>query len=231
MGEIRDNVRRVLERIAAAARRAGRDPAEIGLVAVSKWVAIAAIDEALEAGITILGESRVQEAREKYPHLAGRAELHLVGHLQTNKAGHAVQMFDLIHSVDSPRIAEALDIRAAAAGKHQRVLVEVNTSGEETKHGTKPDELDQLIDALKSCPHLKVEGFMTIGPLGGGEKGAREAFKLLRSFRPRLLEAGLAGADRVHLSMGMSGDFEVAIEEGATLVRVGTAIFGTRQAG
>jgi len=231
MSTIRDNIARVRDRITAAVLRAGRDPSEIHLVAVSKGFPLESSDEALAAGVTILGENKVQEARNKYPHLAGRAELHMVGHLQTNKAGRAIEMFDMIQSVDSDRIARALDGRAAAAGKSQRVLIEVNTSGEESKFGVGPENLDSLIETLAQCPHLRVEGLMTIGPLGGGEAGARASFALLRSFLPRLSAGGLAEPDIPQLSMGMTGDFEAAIEEGATLVRVGTAIFGSRRTG
>ena len=231
MSTIQDSIARVHDRIAAAAGRAGRDPADIGLVAVSKGILLDAIDEALDAGVTILGENKVQEARQKHPHIAGRAEFHMVGHLQSNKAGRAVEMFDMIQSVDSERIARALDSRAAASEKHQRVLVEVNTSGDVSKFGVDPENLISLMETLAQCPHLRVEGLMTIGPLGGGEAGARAAFETLRSLLPCLRESGLAEPDVPQLSMGMSGDFEAAIEEGATLVRVGTAIFGPRRTG
>jgi hypothetical protein len=155
--------------------------------------------------------------------LARGCQFHLVGHLQRNKAKIAVQIFDLIHSLDSERLAEELDRRAAEIGKKQRILIEVNTSGEETKFGVQPEKTKQLVEMVLGCPNLKLEGLMTVGPLYGGSVGARQSFQMLRRLRDQI------GADLLpELSMGMTSDFEEAIEEGATLIRVGTAIFGPR---
>jgi hypothetical protein len=228
MNSIEDRIRDVRGRIERAARRAGRGPEEIALVAVTKGVPIARVREALAAGVSIVGESRIQEAREKRAEIAGPVEFHMVGHVQTNKAGSAVEMFDLIHSVDSERLARALDRRAETLGKRQRILIEVNTSGDASKFGATPRDLDGLLDALRACGHLEVEGLMTIGPLGGGEAGARRSFRLLKSLIPRVDASGLLKSKTSALSMGMTDDFETAIEEGATMVRVGTAIFGAR---
>jgi pyridoxal phosphate enzyme (YggS family) len=228
MFSIQDSIREVRERIQRAASRAGRSTDEIALVAVTKGVPIARVREALAGGVSIIGESRVQEAREKRAEIAGPFEFHMVGHVQTNKAGPAVEMFDLIHSLDSERLARALDRRAEALGKRQRVLIEVNTSGDVSKFGVPPRDLDGLLDALQACGHLEVEGLMTIGPFGSGEAGARRSFRLLRSLVPKVQSSGLPGSQRGTLSMGMTDDFETAIEEGATMVRVGTAIFGSR---
>jgi len=220
MPSIAANLERVRERIDAAAARAGRRASEVSLVVVTKGMGIAAIEEAIAAGASLIGENRVQEAREKWAAVKGRASVHLIGHLQTNKAGVAVELFDLVHSLDSVRLAEALDRRAAELGKTQRVLVEVRTTREPTKHGVEPHELPGLIEALDRLPHLRLEGLMTMGPLGEGESGARRSFAELRA-----LGAGLEGRGARELSMGMSGDFEIAVEEGATMVRVGSAIF------
>jgi PLP dependent protein len=219
----------VRERIVQAAQRSGRDARTIRLAAVSKTIEANLLVEAIQCGVRILAENRVQEAREKWPHIAeamtlSGCEFHLVGHLQTNKSREAVRLFDLIQSVDSERLARSLDQHAREIGKVQRVLVEVNTSRELTKFGVEPEKALHLIKAVRSYNNLKLEGLMTIGPLTGGTEAARAAFRRLRELR-YLTE----GADLLpELSMGMSGDFEIAIEEGATMVRVGTAIFGNR---
>jgi pyridoxal phosphate enzyme (YggS family) len=217
LGEVR-------ERIAAAAARAGRPAGSVRLIGASKTVPAAVLVQAIRAGLSDLGENRVQEAEAKLPavlealapHEAGPT-WHLIGHLQTNKARKAVALFDWIHSVDSAKLADALDRIAGEFGRRPRVLVEVNTSGEAAKSGVAPADAPGLIVHLGQARHLSLEGLMTVGPLAGDP---RPAFRLLRRLRD---EAGLA-----ELSMGMSGDFEVAIEEGATMVRVGSALFGAR---
>ena len=205
----------VRARIRAAAERVGRDPATVRLIGASKTVEAARLESFVAAGLVDLGENRVQEAEAK----AGLAGVtwHLIGHLQSNKARKAVALFEWIHSVDSPRLADALDRIAGELGRRPRVLVEVNTSGEASKHGVRPDDARGLVDYVRGLPHLSLEGLMTIGPLEGDPRGA---FRTLRGLRE---ESALN-----ELSMGMSGDFEVAIEEGATMVRVGTALFGRR---
>jgi len=213
----------VRARIEAAAGRAGRDPATVRLIGASKTVPLGVLAGAVRAGLSDLGENRVQEAEAKAPLL--RADLtdgagptwHLIGHLQSNKARKAIALFDWIHSVDSPRLADALDRIAAESGRTPHVLVEVNTSGEASKEGVLPEDAPALIAHVAGLASLRLAGLMTIGPLAGDP---RPAFRLLRRLRDT---AGL-----VELSMGMSGDFEAAIEEGATMVRVGSALFGAR---
>jgi hypothetical protein len=230
MGEIPDRLAAVRGRIAAACARAGRDPASVVLVAITKGFPADVIREAMALGVTEFGENRVQEAEPKILAVSPRPHWHLVGHLQTNKARRAVQLFDEVQSVDSAHLAEELAKRAEQAGRLMPCLVEVNTSGEETKFGCEPGEALALLERCGALPALRPHGLMTIGPLGGGPEGARAAFRTLRDLRDRAVGRGLlpGGAE---LSMGMSDDFEIGIEEGATLVRVGTAVFGPRPAG
>lgn len=226
---IAGNLDQMRERIAQAAVRSGRRPEEIFLVAVSKTVPAPAMLEAVRLGVKALGENRVQEARGKWPLIeaemkARGCQFHMVGHLQTNKAKDAVRLFDLIHSLDSERLAEELARRARELGKVQRVLIEVNISGEASKYGVSPQETGKLIEAVGWLPNLRLEGLMTIGPLEGGREAARRSFQTLRRLR-----GDLGGREKLpQLSMGMTQDFETAIEEGATMIRVGTAIFGAR---
>lgn len=201
--------------------RAGRSPEEIRLVAVSKTVDAALVREAVEAGQRVFGESRVQEALAKAGELAGRGiEWHMVGHLQKNKAKAAVGLFEMIHSVDSVELLRLIDKYAAQAGKRQRVLLEVNLSGEESKHGASESSLPALVNESTGLENVLVEGLMTIPPYSEEPEHSRPYFRRLRELAGRF---GLKD-----LSMGMTNDFEVAIEEGATLVRIGTAIFGER---
>ncbi len=213
--------------MAAAARQAGRDPASVRLVAVSKTMPVAAIREALEAGVTTLGENRVQEAAAKIAVLPEAAAWHLVGHLQTNKAKLAVQLFELIHSLDSERLARELDRHGAQAGKVVRCLVEVNLGGETSKGGTTEEGLRPLLESAAGLSHLSIQGLMAIPPLLPDPEEVRPYFRRLRMLRDKLEGEGVRLAE---LSMGMTHDYEVAIQEGATLVRIGTAIFGPRPA-
>lgn len=207
--------------MAATARRAGRDPATITLVAVTKMVVPERVDEAVAAGLTVFGESKVQEANAKIPVVSGRARWHMVGHLQSNKARYAVALFELIHSVDSVKLAAELSKWAERAGKTQAVLLEVNVAGEAVKFGLKPEDVPAALEQINQLPRIEVQGLMTVPPYTEDPEQAREHFQRLRELRDA---TGLR-----ELSMGMTHDFEVAIEEGATLVRVGTAIFGERQ--
>lgn len=184
-----------------------------------------AVREAVAAGARILGENRVQEAGEKIALLPGLAEWHLVGHLQTNKAKQAIRLFDRIHSLDSARLAEELNRRAREAGRRMRCLVEVNLGEETQKSGVSEKEIRPLLEAAARMPHLAIDGLMTIPPFLSEAAAARPYFRRLRFLRDQLAAEGFAVAE---LSMGMTHDFEVAIEEGATLVRIGTAIFGPR---
>ncbi len=227
---IADAVRKVRDRITASAVKAGRDPAEIRLVAVSKTVGPGRIIEAVKAGVTVLGENRVQEAREKIPEIAslfagGSVEWHLIGHLQRNKARTAVMLFDLIHSVDSVALSAELDKQAGKTGKVQDILVQVKLSGEAAKHGIPENDLTGLLDAVMQMNNLRLRGLMTMPPFSADPEGARPYFRKLREIAEALVQKGFPANE---LSMGMSNDFEIAIEEGATLVRVGTAIFGER---
>lgn len=224
-------VARVRERIEAAARRAGRDPGEVALVAVSKRKPATAVAAAVRAGVRRIGESYVQEAGVKIPEVARLLsasgtplpEWHLVGRLQRNKARDAVRWFDWVESVDRPELARELERRAGAAGRRLPVLLQVNTSGEPQKGGVAPEALLELLSICQGLAHLEPKGLMTV-PEAGSAEAARPAFARLRELRERL------GADKLeHLSMGMSSDFEVAIEEGATLVRLGSVLFGPRE--
>ncbi len=226
---IRDNLKQVNERIIAAASRAGREPSEITLVAISKTKPAELIRDAASAGATVFGENRVQEADKKIPELSDlTAEWHLVGHLQTNKAKKAVQLFDMIHSVDSPRLVEALDKEAGKQQKHVPILLQVNIAEEEQKYGTSREEFDRLLESAAAASFLRVRGLMVMPPFSDNPEDSRPYFRALRRMSEEYIENLSGEGDRVELSMGMTADFEVAIEEGATLVRVGTAIFGAR---
>jgi len=223
-----ESIARVRQRISEAASRASRSPEEITLVAVSKTVPADIVRRAVELGLADLGENRVQEAESKFAELGPIARWHLVGHLQTNKVARALKIFDIIHSVDSYKLARELDKRAGEAGKEVEVLVEVNCSGEESKYGIDPSETEQLVGQILEMEHLRFSGLMTIGPLVDDPEKARPAFTRLRELKDKILPLVSGRARRCLLSMGMTNDFEVAIEEGADLVRIGTAIFGPR---
>jgi len=229
MSSIRDNFLRVLERMGHAAGRAGRDPGEITLITVSKTVESARVREAIEAGVTILGENYVQEAREKIEEIGHGVQWHMIGHLQKNKAKYAVTLFDYIHSLDGIPLAQEIDRRAAQKGVRVRALVEVNLSGEASKFGIGSEAVVDLIYHVSSMKHISIEGLMTMPPYFDEPEKARPYFIRLRELRDRIQKEGIEGIRMDELSMGMSGDFEAAIEEGATMVRVGTAIFGERR--
>lgn len=217
--EIRANLTAVERRVIAACDAASRPRHEITLVAVTKTFPAAAVDAAIAAGATEVGENRVQEARDKKPQVAGAARWHLIGHLQSNKIKDAVRLFEVIHSIDSLSLAEKVGRAAAAAGKRQDVLVEVNIGREPQKGGADPDEVATLVSAVRNIDSLALVGLMAIPPAGDPES-TRPYFRDLRKLKEDL---GL-----VHLSMGMTDDFDIAIEEGATIIRVGRAIFGSR---
>lgn len=226
MTSIRENLLRVIERMERAAQKAGRDPKEIKLVAVSKTVEVSRIREAIEAGVSILGENYVQEAQKKIEELGRPVSWHFIGHLQSNKAKHAVRLFDVIHSIDSLRLAEELNWRAEQAKRVIRVLIEVNLSGETTKFGTDEEKIFSIANGILSLRSLSLEGLMTMPPYFDDPEMSRPYYVKLRQLKEKMLREGVPLKD---LSMGMSNDFEVAIEEGATYVRVGTAIFGPRK--
>jgi len=229
---IAENIAAIRERIVAAARRAGRRPEEIGLMAVTKTHPPERIREAHAAGMRLFGENRVQEFAGKASALASLAdaEWHMIGHLQTNKAGKAAELFRAVDSVDSVKLAEKLDAAARALDKKLSVLIEVNVGGESAKSGVAPDsrELEELLRTAPRLEALQFRGLMTVPPFTDDPKGARPYFRKVRELRDAIARRRLPAVGMDVLSMGMSHDFEVAIEEGSTCVRVGTAIFGER---
>ncbi|MFQ5341123.1 MAG: YggS family pyridoxal phosphate-dependent enzyme [Anaerolineae bacterium] len=243
---LRGNIEQVRARIAAAAERAGRDPGDVTLVAVTKTVPARRVRMAWELGLTDFGENRVQEAVEKIPLVISKEKSeirspkpvlspvevsevrwHLIGHLQRNKVRHAIPLFDMVHSVDSVRLAREIDRRAGLAGKAMPVLIEVNVAGEASKYGFAPQALGEAVRQIADLPSVTIGGLMTVAPITEDTEAARPFFRRLRRLRDGLAEQ-FPDIDWRHLSMGMTDDFEVAIEEGATLVRIGRAIFGER---
>jgi pyridoxal phosphate enzyme (YggS family) len=220
MPDIADNLARVRDRIARAAARAGRRPGDVLLIAVSKTVDVERIRAAVAAGVTALGENRVQEARAKIAELGRPVAWHLIGHLQTNKVKDALELFDVIHSLDRLELAGELERRAAARAQVVQALLQVNVGAEASKGGVAPDDVGEALDVIGKLAHVRVRGLMTIPPEVERPEDARGWFRQLRELAERHALP--------ELSMGMSGDFEVAVEEGATMVRVGTAVFGPR---
>jgi hypothetical protein len=226
---LRDQLRQVKNRIDTAAGGCGRDPETIRLVAVSKTVAAEQVKEAIEAGVTILGENYVQEAREKIQRLSSYpVSWHYIGHLQTNKAKYAVKLFDLIHSVDSLKLAQELDKQAKKNDKIQPILIQVNVAEEISKSGVSVEHATKLIKVIGQLPNLAIKGLMTMPPYFNAPEKVRPFFNALRQLRDQIRRESIPHVSMDELSMGMTGDFEVAIQEGATLVRIGTAIFGER---
>ncbi|MFB3922804.1 MAG: YggS family pyridoxal phosphate-dependent enzyme [Terriglobia bacterium] len=227
---IRENIERVRGRMAAACHRSGRRPEDVKLIAISKTFPAERIREAYEAGLRDFGENRVQEAEAKRPALADlTVTWHLVGHLQTNKAKAARELFHWIHSVDSPRLAEKLDNSATCSGERLPVLLEVNLGEEASKSGVREMEVMHLAEEVSRLATVEIRGLMVIPPFFEDPEQARPYFRRLRELAGKLEAGDFPGVSMRELSMGMSHDFEVAIEEGATMVRVGTAIFGVRQ--
>ena len=228
-GTISENVRNVFEQIRHAMQQSGRPEGTVRVVAATKSAGLEQIREGLAAGLTILGENRLQEALPKIEALRGLPiHWHFIGHLQRRKARLVVGAFDLIHSVDSLELAEEINKRAQEVGIRQAVLLEVNLAGEPTKSGFQPDELARLLPQVGTLPHLDVRGLMAIPPPVSDPEEARPSFRRLRELAERLSRQGISTVSLKELSMGMSSDYPVAVEEGATMVRVGTAIFGAR---
>jgi pyridoxal phosphate enzyme (YggS family) len=227
---IKQNLETVFAGMRAVCLRAGRDPGAVTLIGVTKYSDAAAVNEAMAAGLSHIAENRVQSAKEKFPllRMPGHPVLkHLIGHLQSNKAKDAVELFDLIQSVDSLKLALEIDKRAAAVGKVQDILIQLDIAREEQKFGLPEEELDGLLMQLEGCSHIRVRGLMAMAPLTTDKDTIRSVFRRLREQFDRIKKAH-AGSGRIimeHLSMGMSGDYEIAIEEGATMVRIGSAIF------
>jgi pyridoxal phosphate enzyme (YggS family) len=226
MPTVKENLLRVMERIEKAAQKVRRNPNEIKLVAVSKTVEVARIMEAIEAGVSILGENYVQEAQKKIEEIGRPVSWHFIGHLQTNKAKYAIRLFDMIHSLDSVPLAEELNRRAEQADRVMKVMIEVNLSKEATKFGTDEEVVVNLAKRVQNLNHLSLEGLMTMPPYFDSPELSRPYYIALRELKERMIKEGIPMEE---LSMGMSNDFEIAIEEGATYVRVGTAIFGARK--
>jgi len=231
MTDISSNVKQVCEHINHAAAASSRDPREVTLVAISKTFPVEAISEAIEAGLRTFGENRVQEAEPKIGSLAANRALewHLVGHLQSNKAKRAVQLFEVIHSVDSIKLAQKLSQSCVELEKSVSVLIQVNLGLEQTKSGARSEQVEGIVDQVARLPGLRLDGLMTIPPFFENPDQSRPFFARLRELRDRIESAHPGSLGRKHLSMGMSHDFRVAIEEGATIVRIGTAIFGNRE--
>jgi pyridoxal phosphate enzyme (YggS family) len=227
MISIADNLERVRKQIADAAAKSGRSADDVELVAITKTHPAEKVREAIEAGQTLLGESRVQEARAKIPELPSAIRWHFVGHLQKNKIRHALPLFETFHSIDSLALAQDMNRIAEEEGMHPRVLLEVNVAGEGSKFGFAPDKLREQMEELLALSRLSIEGLMCIPPISEEAESSRQYFVQLRELRD-LLEKQF-NVKLPQLSMGMTNDFPIAVEEGATLVRVGTAIFGKRK--
>lgn len=220
------NLHAINSKIAQACERAGRDPKSVTLLGVTKGQPPEKIEAAVDLGLTLFGENRVQEAKAKIPSCPGKAHWHMIGHLQSNKCRDAAHLFEMVQSVDSLALAEELDGSAAKLSKTLPVLLEVNVAGETTKFGFKPADLLHQFESINRLPRIEVHGLMTIAPWTQQPEKVRPIFRRLHELKLKCEE--ILGAPLPHLSMGMSGDFEVAIEEGATLIRIGTALFGPR---
>jgi pyridoxal phosphate enzyme (YggS family) len=230
MSIIKENLSRCLERIETAALKIGKNGSEITLVAVSKMVEPVLINAGIEAGIRNIGENKVQEAQVKKEFI-NPVMWHMVGHLQTNKVKQAVRIFDAIQSVDSYHLAEEINKRCIILQKNMPVLLEVNTSGEPSKFGCEPAEALSLVTRISSLPNIRIKGLMTVGIFSSEKEKIRKCFIILRQLAEKISTLKMPNVDINVLSMGMSGDFEIAIEEGSTMVRIGTAIFGAREYG
>jgi pyridoxal phosphate enzyme (YggS family) len=221
-----ENLAAIRSRIAAACERAGRDPSSVTLMAVTKGMPPEMVREAADLGLVLFGENKVQEARVKIPLCPGRLRWHLIGHLQSNKCRDAVHFFEMLHGVDSLALAQEINKWADKQAKTMPVLLEVNLAGESTKFGYRRDDVLADLAAMNGLPKLEIHGLMTIAPWSPDPGRARPIFRQLRELKEQCEQQ--LGASLPHLSMGMSGDFEAAIEEGATMVRVGTSLFGPR---
>ncbi len=225
--DLSENIGKVRQRIAAACERAGRAPETVTLVAVTKSHPPETVIEAARLGLTLFGENKVQEAKAKIPLCPGRLRWHMIGHLQTNKCRDAAELFEMVQSVDSLHLAQELSRRAEQAARTIPILLEVNVAGEASKFGYRPDQLLAELGRVNALPRLEVHGVMTVPPWTPEPEEVRPLFRQVRELKAQCEQ--LLGAPLPHLSMGMTGDFEVAIEEGATLVRIGTALFGERR--
>ncbi|MBU0485602.1 MAG: YggS family pyridoxal phosphate-dependent enzyme [Proteobacteria bacterium] len=229
MSEIKENLEKIRDRISTAARRAGRSADSVRLVAVSKKMPFEKVQEAMACGQMLFGESYLQEARQKIASIGAGPTWHFIGHVQSNKAKGAAELFDTIETVDRLKLARELDRNLAEAGRQMSILIQINIGREAQKSGVLPEGAEALLAKINELPNLQIKGLMTMPPFLPDPEAVRPYFRQLRLLAEKLEKSGLLGLHgKVELSMGMSGDFEVAIEEGATLVRVGTAIFGDR---
>lgn len=228
MSTVEKNITTVREIIAERALKSGRQASDVRLMAVTKQVDDERILDAVEAGIRIIGENYIQEGKRKYDLIGPRVEWHMIGHLQKNKAKYAVQFVDMIHSVDRFDLAKEIDRRAAAADRTMKILIEVNISGEQSKSGVAAEATLELVRRVSSLPALSIQGLMTMPPWSSDPEDARPYFRSLRLLRDRISEEEIPGVEMRELSMGMTDDYPVAVEEGATIVRIGRAIFGSR---
>jgi pyridoxal phosphate enzyme (YggS family) len=226
MGTVKDNLETINKKIKEAALKVNRDPQEIKLVAVTKTATLEQIKEAINEGVKIIGENKVQKATEKYQVLTTEVKWHLIGHLQTNKVKYAVEIFDLIHSVDSIKLAKEIDKRSVQFKKIIDVLIEVNISGEETKYGYNPEKVEAFLKEISEFSGIRVRGLMTIAPISKNKEEVRPYFRRLRELSERIRDKNIKNIKMDYLSMGMTDDFEIAIEEGANMVRIGRGIFG-----
>jgi len=223
---IEERLHRIEERIAAACDRAGRDPSEVNLLPVSKTHPPDIVSEAAQLGLTVFGENRIQEARKKIPMCPGHLKWHLIGHLQTNKAKYVPRLFEMVHSVDSMRVLDALEKSCSDSGRIMQVMIEVNMAGEGSKFGISPEALPDLLLKANEMPHIEPVGLMTMPPFREDPEKVRPIFRETRLLRDSAADE--TGIPLEHLSMGMTHDFEVAIEEGSTWIRIGTGLFGKR---
>jgi pyridoxal phosphate enzyme (YggS family) len=230
MVDVGGNYRGILDRITAAAEKVRRDPGAVRLLAAAKSQSVEAIRAALAAGVTLVGENYVQEAADKKKQISASIEWHMIGHLQRNKARAALDLFDLVESLDNLALARELDKEGAKRDKTIRAFVEVNLGGEASKSGVAQEQVHALMEALSELSHLSIEGLMTVPPFRENLEDVRPYFRALRELRDSLAGLHLPNVELKELSMGMTHDFTVAIEEGATIVRIGTALFGPRKA-
>ena len=226
---IRDNINKVKEQIARACHISGRDPEEVEIVAVSKTVQVNRIKEAISAGIRRIGENRVQEAWQKFNLLQEPVKWHLVGHLQTNKVKKALEFIDIVESVDSLHLAQEINRRAESLKNKVKIFVQVNTSGEASQFGIAPEKTVDFVAQLSEMSCLEIKGLMTIAPFVENQKEIRASFRLLRELKEKANALKIVNLYLQHLSMGMTNDFEIGVQEGATMVRIGRAIFGERE--
>lgn len=223
-----ENLREVQDNISEACRRSGRNPEEVTLIAVSKTKPVEVLQDAYDAGARFFGENKVQEITAKYPVLPSDIHWHMIGHLQRNKVKYIIDKVDMIHSVDSLRLAQTIEQEAAKHNKIMPILLEVNIAEEDTKFGLKVQEVQPLLEEIYSFEHIQVEGLMTIAPFVDNAEDNREVFRALKKLSVDISGKNINNINMHVLSMGMTGDYEVAVEEGATMVRVGTGIFGAR---